>query len=336
MTDLRAKLAAAVGCVLTLACAPRSPKTGYPHGVALEARLVAAGWLCDGKDDGLAAIVGPETRALREVFLRQGIQAQTPLPNPTSSQLLRDVGRPSSGPVLWFYSGHSGWIDAATGRLLSMEEHRHPLAAPVKSALCLADGPLALDKVVASFSADLPFALLIVNSCFAGHIDVRRSPVDVAVLSASTGRIDIRDNSGTALGRALLQGPIGALDLDCDGWVSDLDLFGYVSDEVTKAGVGAPVPKLRRQVRSTPHLLRSRSCRTGSPIAYFPPPGAYEWRWDERARRLTVLGYLSWQTTITIGGSVLAGEDLVAVPCREDVGQCFVPLASLSMKGGQP
>ena len=176
---------------------------------------------------------GDEDQSLVVQSLQERKELLDGLPRPeqagTKQELLDAVSREDDRALVIFYSGHG--TDRASENL------------PRKSALCFEDGRLLVDDLLAAINPRVRSATVVLDACFSGRVDVRRSAVPVAVLSAADKPIS-STGTGTAMGASLAVA-LRDGDANRDGVVDDGELLAAII-----AGMAtAPrfEPRLRRQ-----------------------------------------------------------------------------------------
>jgi hypothetical protein len=292
-------------------------------------RLVSSGYDCRHQATIARAALAAEGQAVATALAAQGTHVTTRLVDPTSDELLKGVAVEAHGPLLWMYSGHGDLVHPGTRTLLADEEKQSPTRL-ADSVLCLADGPLPIERVVLALPPSAPFALMIVNACFSADVDIRSARTEMALVSLST-QMAKTDPASSPLGQAMRQASLANLDRDCDGWLSDGELFAYLQDQAPARGYGAPILKLRRQTHEpTPHLFATTGCHPELPIEREGAGLLFEPYQHHGLWRVRVTGYLSPDAAIVLDGQTIAAKQLHAVGCRFDTGQCFEPLPALS------
>jgi len=167
--------------------------------------------------------------------------------------LTASLARPQTGSLLAIYAGHARERPGTDAP---------PTVGAQKSftSLCLAPQEVPAQDVLAKIG--MGPAVLVLGACQSAYIDVSGQSA-VAVISASPRAIGadppaFLDLVAEALGKE-------DLDVNCDGLVTDLELFTYVTNAVRRRdpqGLQRPIPKLRRQADIQLPILR-RPLRPG-------------------------------------------------------------------------
>ena len=160
------------------------------------------------------------------------------------AELLTAFGEPDPRPLVFFYLGHAAASEAE----------------PRRTELCLEDGRMAVDDLLAGTHAGVGYTVLVLDACGGAAADVRRSPVPTAVLSASTLPVRTRPGEPTALA-ALMPRALECADANGNGWVEDRELAEALAARTERTEPGHSVfPRLRRQAwRALPVIARERS-----------------------------------------------------------------------------
>ncbi|HEY7373981.1 MAG TPA: hypothetical protein VIF57_17605 [Polyangia bacterium] len=308
--------AAILGPLALAACAGQrqGSAAAIPDGDTTVVRIVVAGRLCDPGapvDPDLTANVRSEAPTLAQRFGDLHLVVPPPIDDPAANDLERAVAPEGHHPLIVIYSGH-GQLADLDGTVLSKQQHLAPPRRPLRSVLCLRDGPLPLDDVVRGFRAPTPAALFIANACYTAHVDLRGVPADVSVVAGSTRAIAA--STETPIARELAGLLSLPLDCDDDGQVSDFELFAPLERRFRRGG-GAPDPKLLRQLRGRPAFFRSTrgSCPVAAPPLDAPstpsfPGGREHARFPGRVPD-------PWPAQFPVRG--------FPDPCPDAVGQCF-------------
>ena len=213
--------------------------------------LVEGPYVCStGKPDpDMAATIARDREALLKAL---GNAATGPLTS--RAAVMQAFAARDGRPTVVLYSGH--------GRCSRQDPSDPTRCAPdAHSELCLKDGTLAVDTLIASIQRETPYAVIALDACWSANVDPRLSPVPLAVLSASANAVRTRDSAtalGPALTHALTQG-----DANLDGLVDDDELLcsvlEFLEARCTQVPAGAavperptlvPLPRLRRQAWS--------------------------------------------------------------------------------------
>ncbi len=219
---------------------------------ARHAVLVAA-WI-DCKDrkphDELKGRVTEDTEAIALALTAAGdLRIEGTLWNPPASELLAAV-KQTSGPLWFVYTGHG-----------SMQEG--------KSVLCLPDRNLPVEELIENLPEGA--AAVWLNGCKTAAVDVKRPAT--SVFSASPDEVGA-EGAGTFIGPAIAQAVAepdslsAPLDTDCDGLVTDAELFAAVKSVIPRVGQLPPRPKLRQAWSPVPLFSApaGRARCTGAPV----------------------------------------------------------------------
>src|ERR1019366_5493072 len=167
--------------------------------------------------------------------------------NPTGPELLANIA--NTNVPLWFiYVGHG---QISSGR----------------SAICLSDGDQPIEDIVKSLPAGMTASFWF-NTCSSAVVDVLR--FDTSVFSASTEPTSTKE-LGTPVGEALTRaiedrtGASQPTDMNCDGIVTDAELFMAARPLLPAYGHKPPRPKLRRQGWAEIPLFAVRRLRSDCP-----------------------------------------------------------------------
>jgi hypothetical protein len=317
---------------LTLGCStPRSlPEPSPRPNAKLEVRLVSSGYDCGRKLTLASAPLAVESRAIAATLAAQGVSVKSRLTDPAAADLIAAFAAEAHHQVLWMYSGHGDLVHPGTLTPLSDAEKQSPTRMG-DSVLCLKDGPLPIERLVRALPRSAPFVVMIVNACFSADVDVRGAPTDMALVSLST-QMAKTDVGRTPLGEAMRLVSLAALDRDCDGALSDLELFAYLQDETTRRGYGAPILKLRRQTHLLPTLAATTGCRRDLPVERHTVDLQVTPYEHYGLLRACVTGYVPADASIVLRGQTIASSQLHATGCRSEIGQCFQLLPSSDEK----
>jgi len=234
-----------------------------------------------GRDDDIAESVADDAKLLEAVLLsRVGREHFKVLVAPTPLALKQAIASVDSQRGLWLiYTGH-GRVEPAPAR--KPGDAPAPLGVGLRSSLCLgtrssSDGsnsnpaasrvtPLDVSELLQWIDEKgFRWANLVLNSCESAHVDVSRLRHPISVISASPEQLDgsVAQGSQTAptsqaphatrlvqaIGAAIEQG--AKLDTNCDGWVSDRELFdaarAQLADMIILREQSFLMPRLRRQ-----------------------------------------------------------------------------------------
>jgi hypothetical protein len=310
------KTATTLGALALAACAGqrRAPAALIPDGDTAVVEILLAGRFCTQGaplDPDLAGNVRAEAPALAKAFRDIGLVVSDPVEDPAKTDVERAVAPEGHHPLIVIYSGH-GRLAEPDGGVLSEEEHRAPPQRPLRSVLCLRDGPLAIEDVVRGFRGPTPAALLVANACFSAHVDLRGIATEVSVISGSTRAIAA--SSTTPIARELTNVLSLPLDCDGDGRASDFELFAPLERRFPRGG-GNPDPKLLRQLRRPPTFFRS--ARGACPIRAPPLDSPFTETFPAGRRHVRFPG------RVPDAPPGLIHPYGFPDPCSEPVGQCF-------------
>jgi hypothetical protein len=247
-------------------------------------------------------------RAIRDVGADFDLER---LDNPNSQELLAAVGRGGTASFWLIYTGHG----------------RRPVYER-QSYLCLRNGPLAVNRIVAALPPGVGEASLLLDACESAHVSVHESEVAVSVLSADPERIDtgpertvLGEEIPDALRRAAKQGG----SLLTDEQLNEL-LQPPLADTKTiydKHRSRVPKPKLRRQAAGPITLLRLVQAADAAPPVVSPTPASA----TQPLRTSTPGGGWQYRFLGKVSSADIAmvrQEGGIPWPCQEDTGQCFI------------
>jgi len=284
-------------------------------------QVIATGSACPGLSDiGGAVAHGVRQAAARLKAL--GFVEERPLQEPALEQLLAEVGRRRDAPIVFLYSGH-GLLTHGDGGL---RVDACPSTGPrCYSEACLGEGDenVRFDDLVAAVHPDTPLALFLLDACTSADVDVRTARTNVSVMSTSPFllNVDTSPEQGTVLSRALARLDSTSVDPNCDGEVTDLELFGTLSGRIEQGRLGQAVPKLRRQVREPVPLLRRRPAPDCVALPHpMEGPASERIEGDPVVLRLSVAAAADG---IDVDGKHYPREVLIPTACRKPTGQCF-------------
>jgi hypothetical protein len=203
------------------------------------------------RDEDMAASIEAGRRLLDETLAPLGVTLRHLR---DKADLEAAFQEPDPRPLVLIYLGHA----------------HAPVRDPTRTVLCLKEGELAVDDLLAMTHAATRYTVLLLDGCESATVDVRRSKVPTAVLSGSPLEVRFPRGQPTALA-ALLPGALECADVNGNGWVEDLELA-----HALQAQKGAPVdpgvdpfPRLRRQAwRALPVIPRTRSFGPTCPPAH--------------------------------------------------------------------
>jgi hypothetical protein len=186
---------------------------------------------CDGSvDTGLRDKIDWQRQSLDQALGRLGL-ASRPIPEPSRDKLHALVEQWRDVPFILIYTGHGVTEAGADGA--------------VKSLLCLKDRQkVAVEELLSRIPGRVPYAVWILDGCRTAGVDVRKSLIPAAVLSA--GPNDVKGAGTTALG-GLLPAALASGDKNCDGRLTDSEVLDYLLLHRDTSKEGAIMPKLRRQ-----------------------------------------------------------------------------------------
>ena len=209
------------------------------------AAIVGAAQLClgGGRDDRIAELVRNDAESLAELFgsssalIEGSEQAYAPTPEQVQ-ELVKSAG--TGRGLFFFYSGHG--TQAKEGATLCL--------APSPE---YADGGLSIHRLLSALESNPPWALMVVNSCRSAYVDVREARRTVSVISVAHQDIPAAGfaGRGTLIGEhtaGVLNGQgaeMESVDQNCDGMVTDYELFSALVQRVRHI-VGA-APNLRQR-----------------------------------------------------------------------------------------
>ncbi len=155
---------------------------------------------------------------------------------PPTSKAVTQAVETASGPwLLFLFSGH-GSKQAG------------------QSEICVADGIVAVDELVQALARTRPGAVkgavFVLNACESAAVDPSTSTVPLSIISASPEMVRTDSLFGEGLHSALL---LAAEDFNCDGLVTDQELFSALLAVLDRSSPGSTrpaLPKLRRQATS--------------------------------------------------------------------------------------
>lgn len=218
--------------------------------------LIVPAWISCGSrvpDEELRLRVRAEAGSLADTVRKvaRDLDVRVVDANPTSAQLLSYVS--ADARPLWFiYQGHAR-IDQG------------------KSVICLPDDDLRLERLVAARPAGVAASFWF-NACSTATLGLARSGTSVisgSSLPMSTSLLSTY--MGPALLRTLEDRPGAPLatDANCDGLVTDRELFEAVAVELPRHGRRPPRPKFRQQSWAALPLFEVRrlrpACANGPP-----------------------------------------------------------------------
>lgn len=237
-----------VAWLLGFACAsgPRQAPGGSSSNRAPRYLLYESPYRCADQhlDSALAASIERQRPQLAAVWA-------APLQRiDTGQELLAELSRADPRPLVLLYVGHARAVQPdpepagepdATKAMPSANVRR-----PGKTALCLQQGPLIVEDLLAHTHPSVAYAVLLLDACESADVDVRPSPVPAAVLSASPLPVTTTRAGRTALASDLIAAlPCG--DHNGDGWVDDGELLEALATIQPPVPTRTPLARLRRQ-----------------------------------------------------------------------------------------
>lgn len=223
---------------------------GIAHAAPAPRRaLVVAAWIdCVSRkpDAKLKERVTGETKAIADALkAASDLRVDEILWNPTTGDLESAIER-VDGPLWLLYSGH--------GRMVKR-----------KSVVCLSNDDLPVDDIINHLVSRAPASLWL-NTCSSAAVGIDRS--DTSVFSASPDHV-AASAAGTWVGAAIAKAVANPaampapVDGDCDGVVTDAELFEAVRPIIPAVGQKPPKPKLRQASRPVTLFapkIRATSC----------------------------------------------------------------------------
>ena len=192
--------------------------------------------------------------------------------SPSADEILDAIrAAPSDQPLVVFYSGHG---DAAGDGELSWPTNGDRPWLPIGQVIEAMDAPTR------------PWSALIVNSCDAGYVDVRRAKRPFVLIGAGYGPVTgarWRGESSSVFTAALAWALSGSTEPDATEpdaascGVTDEDLVDRIDSRLTDAAYAGEVPWTRRPVA----VLRRQA---DAPIALVERPGCPREATGHRAR----------------------------------------------------
>jgi hypothetical protein len=190
-----------------------------------------------------------------------------------------------------------------------------------------------IDALVAAVAPARPFAVWIADACSSAHVDVRRATTATAVISASPIRLSTNATGRTYIADTLSRLTLVAADTDCDGALTDLELFGWLDEELPRRTGTSPQPKLRRQARAAEFvLLRAEPSAKCERIE----AGEHAEANEQRAGAVREIFHRRHPRHVRMTGCVSRGSEgvlwddhrvphdrLIPMACTAGVGQCF-------------
>lgn len=297
-----------------------------------EVLLIAAGRPCSDEDDLHEGI--RRDMATVESHLRAlGFDTITRLDDPDAATLLKWLARPITRPLLVLHAGH-GFVHkspAAPAPRSPSGVQVTPICSEMgpgcTSTLCVSKQFLDVDALVASVATSRQFAVLIVDACSSAHVDVRRATTAVSVLSATPISLTTNVSGRTFIAETLSKLQLTEADTDCDGSLTDVELYHWLDRELPRSTGTSPQPKLRRQT-DTPWftLLRSEGrsqCATTSHSRDVGEEPVVFNRRPPRHVRMTGCVRPRGEGKVPWDDRVEPLARLVPMPCTAGVGQCF-------------
>jgi hypothetical protein len=154
---------------------------------------------------------------------------------PTRKGVMQALASASGPWLLLLFSGHG---------------HEHS----GESSICLSDGLLSVNELVHALAQTRPDAIkgavFVLNACESAAVDPSRSTVPLSIISASPEIVRTDSLFGESLRSSLL---LAAEDFNCDGLVTDQELFAALLANLDRSAPGSTrpaLPKLRRQATS--------------------------------------------------------------------------------------
>lgn len=311
----------AAGCASAAQGALDGHRASEPgHGVL----IVAAGQPCLSTQPDIQPMVAQNARQAAKHLKHLGFPEPRVLHEATIERVRSELGADQSGPLTVLYMGHGALTlegdEPRADRALSQCPEHGPRCV---SHVCLADGSLAVDELARAVPKATPFAFLVIDACTSAHVDPRGAQTNVSVMSASPVQIDMSVRAQTLLTEGLLRLSREALDLDCDGAVSDLEWFRAWSNATSQGTYALAQPKLRRQAAG-PQTMMTVAHERCMPRSR---PGVVDA--DARAAeefapaQFRVLGPLGVGEDLVVDGTRHAAGHLVPMACEHAIGQCF-------------
>lgn len=351
----------------SLGCQDPGSSTAFPSSsgrpLGVQALLVPGGSPCGPSSRSTLSMEASVRDGMAAVQRRLGELGFGPvrLLDDIEPQAVLDAVRAAEPmPLLLLYSGHGALYRAGTQPVGYGRDSAAELDACVPergarcvSTVCLGEHRLALDALVSAVPSSTPLALIVADACVSAHVDVRAARTDVSVLSLSPHALSQPRtlNERTYVANALPRLESRVADLDCDGSVTDLEFFFWLTSEIdcveseerraaghsrsqdpgARSGSVDPLyelprPKLRRQVTGRGVLFGggavSDGCRprrldelaatqAGARARHTDPPA------------VEVQGAVRPETRLRWKGQPLDHARLIPMPCEAAVGQCF-------------
>jgi hypothetical protein len=196
--------------------------------------LVATAWRHCGERDGefdanLQSSIAAELPKILAALQKATGAKPVVLSAATSSEVHAALAVKAPVPIVFTFIGH-GNLDKETGR----------------STLCFDDGAKEVDSLLADISSEVSHAVWILDACYSGNVDVRKSTVPVSVISASPDNVEPTKPGGTALGEILALA-LDRADRNQDGVTTDRELLRALVQLSGTTVAGHARPILRRQ-----------------------------------------------------------------------------------------
>jgi hypothetical protein len=243
-------------CLIFICSCAKNATPKMSYGVSSHQQALRY-WLVEGAYDCKSAHEDRRIQARIERdrdILKEKTHGEIELIN-TQKQLREMISTTDRRPIVIFYSGHGICEPTSSSDYASC-------SASGKSKLCLKDGPIEVDLLVSLLDSPISYAVLILNSCFSAHLDVRKANIPLSVLSASTRRIST-EGTGLPLSSFLSQ-DLQSADGNGDGWIDDYELLQFyyrIQNESANSTLkqGDVAPRLRRQAFSALPVFRVKS-----------------------------------------------------------------------------
>ena len=215
-----------------------------PSGAPIRVALVGGFEDCGG---GGAGDVAPEIRTFLDGVARAlAVPRARDAADITLTQIEPYLIRPEGGALLAIYAGHATRT-STVGRTVT--------------SLCLRPQPVPAQALIDK--ARVGPVVIVLGACESAYVDVSQSAA-VSVISASPNLVRVDPPDFLRLVTEALSRD--DLDRNCDGLVTDRELFEYVTDAVKRSdpmGQNRPIPKLRRQADYELPILRRWPPRAG-------------------------------------------------------------------------